>query len=146
MMVSPQWYYEECLKGKSAEEISKEIRSLKRKIGHLKKVVANPQEYRKEWMICPSPEVQLEMYCLYLQQAVKARMDSEEYLEKTGAQPSINHLRDRIFRNVAEYVATQPVQILAKPGMGVDEGYMIVYNEMNRIIAMRKAKNAAKVK
>jgi methylaspartate ammonia-lyase len=32
------------------------------------------------------------------------------------------------------------VQILAKPGMGVDEGYMIVYNEMNRIIAMRKAR------
>ena len=37
-------------------------------------------------------------------------------------------------------MATQPVQILAKPGMGVDEGYMIVYNEMNRIIAMRKAR------
>jgi len=37
-------------------------------------------------------------------------------------------------------MATQPVQILAKPGMGVDEGYMIVYNEMNRILAIRKAK------
>jgi len=37
-------------------------------------------------------------------------------------------------------MATQPVQILAKPGMGVDEGYMIVYNEMNRIIAVRNAK------
>ena len=33
-------------------------------------------------------------------------------------------------------MATQPVQILAKPGMGVDEGYMIVFNEMNRIIAL----------
>ena len=41
-------------------------------------------------------------------------------------------------------MATQPVQILAKPGMGVDEGYMIVYNEMNRIMAMRKAKKAVK--
>ena len=39
-------------------------------------------------------------------------------------------------------MATQPVQILAKPGMGVDEGYMIVYNEMSRIIAMREAKKA----
>lgn len=41
-------------------------------------------------------------------------------------------------------MATQPVQILAKPGMGVDEGYMIVFNEMNRIIALesiRKAKH-----
>ncbi len=37
-------------------------------------------------------------------------------------------------------MATQPTQILAKPGMGVDEGYMIVFNEMNRILAMRKAK------
>ena len=36
-------------------------------------------------------------------------------------------------------MATQPTQILAKPGMGVDEGYMIVYNEMQRIIALRKA-------
>lgn len=36
-------------------------------------------------------------------------------------------------------MATQPDQILAKPGMGVDEGYMIAHNEMNRIIALRKA-------
>ena len=38
-------------------------------------------------------------------------------------------------------MATQPDQILAKPGMGVDEGYMIVYNEMERIIALRKARS-----
>jgi methylaspartate ammonia-lyase len=37
-------------------------------------------------------------------------------------------------------MATQPVQMLAKPGMGVDEGLMIVYNEMNRILALRKAR------
>ena len=41
-------------------------------------------------------------------------------------------------------MATQPVQILAKPGMGVDEGFMIVYNEMNRIMAMRKARKNLK--
>ena len=39
-------------------------------------------------------------------------------------------------------MATQPAQILAKPGMGVDEGFMIVYNEMNRILAVRKARKA----
>lgn len=39
-------------------------------------------------------------------------------------------------------MATQPVQMLAKPGMGVDEGLMIVYNEMNRILAIRKARKA----
>ena len=37
-------------------------------------------------------------------------------------------------------MATRPVQYLAKPGMGVDEGYMIVYNEMARILAVRAAK------
>ncbi|MBR2929875.1 MAG: methylaspartate ammonia-lyase [Clostridia bacterium] len=41
-------------------------------------------------------------------------------------------------------MATKPVQILAKPGMGVDEGFMIVYNEMNRIIALHRAKKAAR--
>ena len=39
-------------------------------------------------------------------------------------------------------MATQPAQILAKPGMGVDEGYMIVYNEMQRVLALRAAKKA----
>ncbi|WP_458863045.1 methylaspartate ammonia-lyase [Acidaminobacterium chupaoyuni] len=38
-------------------------------------------------------------------------------------------------------MATQPDQVLAKPGMGVDEGYMIVYNEMQRVLAMMAAKN-----
>lgn len=36
-------------------------------------------------------------------------------------------------------MATTPDQILAKPGMGVDEGFMIVYNEMQRILALKKA-------
>lgn len=31
-------------------------------------------------------------------------------------------------------------QCLAKPGMGVDEGFMIVYNEMNRVLALAKAR------
>ncbi len=34
-------------------------------------------------------------------------------------------------------MATKPDQVLAKPGMGVDEGFMIVYNEMRRILALR---------
>ncbi len=33
-------------------------------------------------------------------------------------------------------VACEACQCLAKPGMGVDEGYMIVKNEMNRVIAL----------
>ncbi|MCL2853025.1 MAG: methylaspartate ammonia-lyase [Defluviitaleaceae bacterium] len=35
-------------------------------------------------------------------------------------------------------MATSPVQVLAKPGMGVDEAFMICYNEMQRILAISK--------
>lgn len=35
-------------------------------------------------------------------------------------------------------MALSPKQVLAKPGMGVDEGLMIVYNEMSRILAIRR--------
>jgi methylaspartate ammonia-lyase len=34
-------------------------------------------------------------------------------------------------------MATGPDQMLAKPGMGMDEGYMILFNEMSRILALR---------
>lgn len=34
-------------------------------------------------------------------------------------------------------MATNPEQMLAKPGMGVDEGYMLVFNEMSRILALK---------
>ncbi len=36
-------------------------------------------------------------------------------------------------------MATNPLQILAKPGMGVDEGFMICNNEMRRLLALRAA-------
>jgi methylaspartate ammonia-lyase len=39
-------------------------------------------------------------------------------------------------------LATRPVQMLAKPGMGVDEGYMIVHNEMNRTLAILNHKKS----
>ena len=74
MMASPEWYYEEYLKGKSAEQIRSRIRSLQRKIRQLQKEVDNPNS--DGWMICPSPEVQLEMHRLYLQKAKEALIDT----------------------------------------------------------------------
>lgn len=35
-------------------------------------------------------------------------------------------------------LATCPDQMIAKPGMGVDEGYMIIYNEMQRALSVLK--------
>lgn len=37
-------------------------------------------------------------------------------------------------------LATRPVQMLAKPGMGVDEAFQVVYNEMQRTIALVRAR------
>ncbi|MCL2322642.1 MAG: methylaspartate ammonia-lyase [Oscillospiraceae bacterium] len=37
-------------------------------------------------------------------------------------------------------IACGAAQVLAKPGMGVDEGYMIVNNEMNRVVALANRK------
>ncbi|MCI2426811.1 methylaspartate ammonia-lyase [Candidatus Acetothermia bacterium] len=39
-------------------------------------------------------------------------------------------------------LALQPDQILAKPGMGVDEGLMIVFNEMQRTLALLEYRRA----
>lgn len=47
----------------------------------------------------------------------------------------------RVCVNLA--LATQPDQVLAKPGMGVDEAIMIVKNEMNRILEILKYKDEA---
>ncbi len=44
----------------------------------------------------------------------------------------------QVCANIA--MATSPVQTLAKPGMGVDEGFMIMNNEMNRILALTNRK------
>ncbi|MCT4606448.1 MAG: methylaspartate ammonia-lyase [Marinisporobacter sp.] len=44
----------------------------------------------------------------------------------------------QICTNIA--IACGADQCLAKPGMGVDEGFMIVYNEMNRVLALTKAR------
>ena len=75
MMASPEWYYEEKIKGKTVEKIKSQIRSLKRIIRRLQKEVGNPES--NDWQICPSLEVQLEMHRLYLQEALKALMDAQ---------------------------------------------------------------------
>lgn len=56
-------------------QIEKEIRSLKREIYRLEKMVANPQAYMEQWGICPDPKVQLEMQRLYLQKATQALLE-----------------------------------------------------------------------
>lgn len=48
----------------------------------------------------------------------------------------------QVCTNIA--IACGADQCLAKPGMGVDEGFMIVYNEMNRVLALANARTKRK--
>lgn len=76
MMTSPDRYYEECLKGKTAAEIMTKIRSLKKEIGRLKKVLEDPSYPDREWAIHPSEAVQLSCTKQYLEYAKKALVEA----------------------------------------------------------------------
>ena len=58
MMISPEGYYEEHLKGKTKEQIMTAIRGLKQEIGHLKNTMESP-DYGKELIMHPSEETRL---------------------------------------------------------------------------------------
>ena len=71
MMISPETYYEFELKGKTREEILREIRSLKREIKRLERLVADPS-LSPESRMYPSPDTRLKMTREHLARAVIA--------------------------------------------------------------------------
>ena len=80
MMIGPEGYYEENLKGKSAKQIMTAIRSLKREISRLKNIIEHP-EY--QCMIHPSNETQLWCCRLYLAKAKEALAEQGETYKPT---------------------------------------------------------------
>lgn len=71
MMISPEGYYEEYLKGKTAEQIMTTIRGLKQEIGHLKNTMEHP-DYGREPIMHPSEDVRLWCTRMYLDRAKEA--------------------------------------------------------------------------
>lgn len=71
MMISPEGYYEEHLKGKTAAQIMTAIRSLKKEIGYLKNTMEHP-DYGEQPMMDPNESVQLWCTCLYLERVKEA--------------------------------------------------------------------------
>lgn len=71
MMISPEGYYEEHLKGKTKEQIMTAIRGLKQEIGHLKNTMESP-DYGKELIMHPSEDTRLHWNCEYLERAKQA--------------------------------------------------------------------------
>ena len=77
MMISPEGYYEEYLKGKSAEQIMTAIRGLKNEIGRLKNAMEHPN-YSREFIIFPSESTRLWCTRMYLERAKEALAEAEE--------------------------------------------------------------------
>ena len=97
MMLPAEWYYEEKLKGKSAEEIMTAIRNLKWQIGHLKNIMEHPDYIYS--MVDPDESLQLHFTRAYLEKA-------KEALEEAGGEykPSQAELNAVDFNENLDYV------------------------------------------
>lgn len=71
MMISPEGYYEEYLKGKNEKQLMTAIRGLKQEIGRLKNTMENPM-YGEEPVTKPSESTRLWCIRLYLERAKEA--------------------------------------------------------------------------
>ena len=75
MMISPEVYYEEQLKGKTKEQIISAIRGLKQEIGRLKNIMESP-DYGQELIVHPSEDVRLHWSREYLEKAKQAHAEA----------------------------------------------------------------------
>jgi hypothetical protein len=71
MMISPEGYYEEHLKGKTKEQIMTAIRGLKQEIGRLKNTMESP-DYGVKPIMHPSEDTRLYWTREYLERAKQA--------------------------------------------------------------------------
>lgn len=71
MMISPEGYYEEYLKGKTKEQILTVIRGLKQEIGRLKNTIESP-DYGVKPIMHPSEDTRLHWTREYLERAKQA--------------------------------------------------------------------------
>ena len=85
MMISPETYYEMNLKGKSQEEIMKKIRSLKIKIGQLKRSIENADDIVCE--VFPGRLTRLKCNRDYLERAIQVYEEAGgEYVRSKAEQ------------------------------------------------------------
>lgn len=75
MMISPECYYEEHLKGRSVKEIEDRIQELRDQIKRLVMTLEAP-DYGHDLITFPSEDVQLHMSRLYLEKAKEALLEA----------------------------------------------------------------------
>ena len=71
MMISPEGYYEEYLRGKTKTQLMTTIRGLKQEIGRLKNTMESP-DYGQEEIVHPSEDTRLHWTREYLERAKQA--------------------------------------------------------------------------
>lgn len=71
MMISPEGYYEEYLRGKTKTQLMTTIRGLKQEIGRLKNTMESP-EYGQNEIVHPSEDTRLHWNREYLERAKQA--------------------------------------------------------------------------
>jgi len=71
MMISPESYYEENLKGKSKDQIMRAIRGLKQEMGRLKNTMESP-DYGQELIVHPSEATRIHWTREYLERSKQA--------------------------------------------------------------------------
>ena len=82
MMISPELYYDESLKGKSAEEIMHQIRSLKKDCNRLKRELES-NCLEPTIAVSPSPLTMIKVYREYLERAKQALKEVGEQYKPT---------------------------------------------------------------
>ena len=93
MMISPETYYELYLKDKTADEILKAIRNLKRRITKLKRIMENP-DY--QCTMHPSESVQISCCREYLERAKQALVDMSVVYEPSKSELMVAEFNENI--------------------------------------------------
>lgn len=95
MMISPEGYYEEYLKGKTAAQIMTAIRGLKNEIGHLKNTMEHP-DYGSAPIMHPSEDVRLWCTRMYLERAKEALVEAGGTYTPSQAELKVAAFEERI--------------------------------------------------
>ncbi len=93
MMIGPEAYYEFNLKGKTADQIMTKIRSLRREIARLKRVLEHPDYVCKRK---PSELTQLSCTQQYLERAKRALIDAGGIYIPTKTEEKITAFNERL--------------------------------------------------
>ncbi len=104
MMISPEAYYENELKGKTEKEIRTAIRGLQIEIGRLKKVMEHPDYKNNGVFVDPAEDVMIWCGREYLERAKLALVDlgatyvpSKAEQKEIKFQENIKHIKEIIF-------------------------------------------------